>query len=280
MKKFLRENGIWVLAAAVVVALALNLITFFSSNTNLLTNVAGIVATPFRAAAESVSGWVEDNLRFQEEFDRLKEENAALKQELSQLQQQLRQAQVDSSENELLRQLLDLREQRRDLTDFEAAHIINQADSNWDHTLTLNRGSSHGLEISDTVIDCNGNLVGVVTEVGLNWSTVRTVLDPQLELGARIFRTDEIGVIRGDFNLMGNGQLRLDFIDTASGLMVGDLVVTSGLGGYYPAGLSIGTVTELKTDSSGTSRYAVLTPSAELSQLREVFVIKSFEIVE
>ena len=280
MKKFLKNNGIWLLAAAVLVAIGLNLVSFFSSNTNILSNVAGIIASPFRAAASSISGWVDDNLRFRSEFDALKEENAQLKQQLAQLEAQLRQAEVDSEENALLRELIGLREQRRDLSDFESAHVIDRSGSNWDYVLTLNRGSLHDVQINNCVIDASGHLAGVVTEVGLNWCRVRTVLDPELEIGASVFRTGEIGVAKGDLSLMPQGLLRLDYVGASSALMAGDLVVTSGLGGFYPSSLPSGIVSQIETNASGTGQYAVLTPSSDLDHLTEVFIIKSFEIVE
>ena len=116
MRKFLKENGIWVLAAAVLVAVGLNLVVFFSSNTNFLSNVAGVIASPFRAAAGSVSQWVDDTLRYHAEFDALKEENAQLKKQVAQLESQIRQAEVDSQENALLRE--ELRKDRYKMKDY------------------------------------------------------------------------------------------------------------------------------------------------------------------
>ena len=62
-------------------------------------------------------------------------------------------------------------------------------------------------------------------------------------------------------------------------LLAGDLVQTSGLGGYYPSGLVIGTVEEVLVDDSGAASYAILAPKADLAALTEVFVIKDFDVV-
>ena len=92
-------------------------------------------------------------------------------------------------------------------------------------------------------------------------------------------READIGIAGGDFALMDDGKLKLDSLPASCQLLEGDLVVTSGLGGYLPPDLVIGSVSELRADDSDTSNYAILTPAADLNGLTEVCIIKSFEIV-
>lgn len=191
----------------------------------------------------------------------------------------VRQGEAASQENVFLRDLLDLRQQRRDLSDFETATVTERGVTNWTASLTLNKGTAHGVEIGDCVIDGNASLVGRISEVGYNWSTVLTVIDTDTSLGARVYRTKDIGIAGGDFALMGDGKLKLDSLPASCQLLEGDLVVTSGLGGYLPPDLVIGSVSELRADDSDTSNYAILTPAADLNGLTEVCIIKSFEIV-
>ena len=191
----------------------------------------------------------------------------------------VRQGAADSQENVFLRDLLDLRKQRRDLSDFETATVMERSVTNWTSSLTLDKGSVHGVEEGDCVIDGQGNLVGRISEVGYDWSTVLTVVDTDTSLGARVYRTQDIGIANGDFALMERGQLRLDSLPVSSQLLEGDLIVTSGLGGYLPPDLVIGSVSSLQADDSDTAVYAVLTPAADLGSLTEVCIIKSFEIV-
>ena len=91
-------------------------------------------------------------------------------------------------------------------------------------------------------------------------------------------RTKDLGLAVGDFSLMRENRLRLDYLPADCQLLGGDLVVTSGLGGYYPSGLSVGTVEEVQLSDSGAASYAVLEPAADFDSLVEVFVIKSFDI--
>jgi rod shape-determining protein MreC len=105
-------------------------------------------------------------------------------------------------------------------------------------------------------------------------------LDTSSQLGARVFRTGEATVAQGDLALMNEGLLRLSYLEGESSLMNGDLILTSGLGGYYPSDLVIGAVREIRTDDTGLTKYAILTPQVEMEELRQVFVITDFQIVD
>ena len=279
MKDFLKNNGLWILFAGAVIAVALAVLSYFSTNASPLVNLMNTVASPFRAVSASVANWISDKRNYYEDTTALKEENEALKRQIAEMEAAVRQGETDSQENAFLRELLDLRKQRRDLSDFETATVMERSVTNWTSSLTLNKGSVHGVEVGDCVIDGRGNLVGRISEAGYDWSTVLTVVDTDTSLGARVYRTQDIGIANGDFALMGEGLLRLDSLPVSCQLLEGDLIVTSGLGGYLPPDLVIGSVTSLQADDSDTAVYAVLTPAAELDSLTEVCIIKSFEIV-
>lgn len=279
MKKFLQEHGLWVLFSAAVIAVALALFSYFSNTSAPLTNLANTVSAPFRSVYTAVATWFNDKQAYYEDATALKAENAALKVQIAEMEAAVRQAKSDSAENKRLRELLNLREQRRELS-FEAATITERTTSNWTASLTLNRGTAHDVAKNDCVITEAGNLVGVVSQVGMNWCTVLLVTDTDTSLGAQVFRTKDLGLAQGDFSLMDKGQFRLDFLPSDATLLNGDLIITSGLGGYYPAGLVIGSVDEVQKDDSGATSYAVLTPAAVTDNLTEVFIIKDFDIVD
>ena len=268
-----------VLSLAVAIAVVLSVMTFFSSTSAAFPNIAGIIASPFRAVGAAVTETVGSWVQYFTDFDELKTENEALRLENEELKAAIRQAQKDSAENERLRELLDLREQRRELN-FESASVVEKDASNWSSMLTINRGTSHDVAVGDCVITEEGYLVGVITEAGLNWSTVRTVLDSETSIGALIVRSDLNAVAQGDFALMGQKRLQLSYLGAQPDVISGDLIVTSGLGGYYPSQLVIGYVEEVGTGDDGLSQYAVIRPQAEIDALTEVFVITDFEIVD
>ena len=279
MNRLFTKYGTAVLSIAVVIAVLLSVMVVLSSSSAPLPNILGTIAAPFRAAGTAISGKFGEWRDYFTEFDALKEENLALKKELAALEAEVRQAEFFREENENLRKLIGLREHRWDLT-FESALIVEGDTSNWESLFTVNKGTLHDIAVGDCVIDETGNLVGVISEAGLNWATVRTILDSDAQIGAQVFRSGAIAVAEGDFALMTDERLALNYLSSGSDIMNGDLIVTSGLGGYLPSQLVIGYVEELRTDDDGLSRYAIICPEADISSLEQVFVITDFTIVD
>ena len=279
MREFLEKYGLRLLAVTTACAVLISVLNYLSATSGFLQNAVGVLTSPFRAAAASVTQWVEDKQRYYKDYSELLAENEELRVRVAELERDARQADADREENALLRELLELSSQRRSFV-FEAAAVLSRQSTNWTSSLTLNRGTAHGVARNDCVISSEGYLVGVVSEVGYNWCTVLTVIDTDTEIGARVFRTEEVAVAEGDLDLMGENSLKLSYLSADAQLIAGDYVTTSGLGGFYPGGLVIGTVSSVLTDDDGLTQYAVLTPMARLSELSEVFIIKDFDIVD
>ena len=280
MKDFLKENGILILVIAILLA-ALMLVAsiFLGGQADPLSNAVHFITTPFRNGAAAVADWVEEKYSDHFETEVLREENERLKQALADMEELAREGEAASKENERLRNLLGLRGKRRDL-EFESATVTARSGSAWEVTFTISKGSDMGIERGDCVVDDYGNLVGVISEVGINYATVAAVTDSSTDMGGMVERTDVAAILEGDFTLMGEGKLMFSYLSERDELAVGDTVLTSGRGGVYPQGLVVGTVESLHTDVSGMSRYAVIVPRADIGGVRQVFVIKSFEIVE
>ena len=278
MNQFFRQNGILIVIIAVLLAAIIGVCSAIFGMSPL-SNVLGVLSTPFRAGVDAVASWVEDRYNYAFRYDELLAENESLRQQVADLQEEIRAAQDANRQNELYRELLNLAERRADF-DLEDATVTVRATSNWSSTLTINKGSSVDVAVGDCVVDQYGNLVGVITEVGYNWSTLATVVDPSTEIGGRIPRTDDEAVLEGDFTLMGEGRLKLSYLPENTVPISGDQVTTSGLGDQYPAGLVVGTIESIHTEASGLTRYAVVEPAADLEDIKYVFVIKSFDVVQ
>ena len=123
MKKFFREHGIWVLFATAVIAVSLSLMSFFSNTSSPLSNLAGIIASPFRSAYTAVTGWITDKQNYYQDVTALEEENAALRRENAILKAQNRLAQTNNEENARLRDLLNLRPQNYVATNCAASTL-------------------------------------------------------------------------------------------------------------------------------------------------------------
>lgn len=279
MKQFFKRNGLWVLFATALLCVALAVGAHLSVSATVLENAVGVVLSPVRNGYASLTAWVADKKLYYQDNTALLEENQALKLELAQMEETIRQAEADSAENARLRELMSLLEKREDLT-IESANITARSSTNWMATLTLNRGTDHDIAVGDLVITQEGYLVGIIETAGSNWSTVLTLVDTDASIGAQVFRTNDLGIAQGDFTLMSAQRLRLDFLSQDASLLAGDLIVTSGLGDYYPADIVIGTVESVQTDDTGSASYAIIAPEAELNSLVQVFIIKDFDIVD
>lgn len=281
MKDFFRRNGLLILIAAILLALVTAVVSaLLGGAADPFSNLANILTTPVRNGINAVVNWTEEKYSDAFEQEQLKQENEELKKRVSELEEKERAYEAALQENERLRNVLELRPRERSFDELESAMVTARETSNWASTLTLSKGSAQGVEVDDTVVDEYWNLVGVVAEVGENWCTVRTLIDSDTELGGQITRTGGAAILEGDLALMGEGRLKLTFLPENSQLMSGDLVTTSGRGGVYPSGLVAGRVEEVRTDASGINQYAVIVPETDLDNLKQVFIIKDFTIVE
>lgn len=280
MKDFLRQNGILLLVIALLLSILIGVVSFvMGGEADPLSNLVNTVTAPVRSGIAAAADWVEGAYGYVFHYDEMERELTELRTRVGELEEQVRQGEEASRENEQLRQLLELKERRREFT-LETAKVTARSTSNWESVLTLSKGSAAGIEAGDCVITETGVLVGVVDKTGVNWSTVSTVINTDTEIGGIVTRTFSAGVLEGDFSLMNQGRLKLNYLPEGAQLVSGDEVLTSGRGDMFPSGLPVGQVEGVFTDPSGQTRYAVVVPSVKLDSLIEVFVIKDFEIVE
>ena len=273
MKDFLRRNGIWLLIIALLLSILIGISSaVMGGNADPLSNLVTTITSPVRNGVAAVGDWVQGVSRYVFHYSEMEDQIDELEQQVADLEDQVRQGQEALQENELLRDLLGLRERRQDFV-FESAKVTARSNDNWRSTLTLSKGSESGIQEGNCVVTST-------SKVGSHYSEVNTVVDTSMEMGGIITRTNAAGVLEGDFSLMQEGRLRLSYLPDGAELVAGDEVLTSGRGDVYPSGLVVGQVEGVFNDASGMNRYAVVVPEVDLDTLVEVFVIKDFDIVE
>ncbi|MEG2420726.1 MAG: rod shape-determining protein MreC, partial [Oscillospiraceae bacterium] len=212
MKDFLRRNGALILiAAGLLAAIAVVISLTLGGRANPFANLWGVITTPVRNGVAAVGDWVEGKYSDAFETDLLRDEVERLHKELSDMSEKAREGEAASRENENFRELLNLQKKRRDFV-FESAMITAWGTSNWESSFTISKGSSREVAVDDCVVDAYGNLCGIVTEVGLNWATVSTLIDTGTDMGGAIGRTGSAAILEGDFALMGKGCLKLSYL--------------------------------------------------------------------
>ena len=280
MKDFLRQNGILLLVIALLLSILIGVLSVvMGGQADPLSNLTNTIVSPLRGGVTAAADWVEGVYTYIFHYGELEQELNGLRVRVGELEEQVREGEEASQENEQLRELLNLQARRRDFV-FEGARVTARSTSNWESTLTLSKGSSSGIQAGDCVVTEMGVLVGVVSKTGLNWSTVSTIINTDTQMGGIVNRTYSAGVLEGDFSLMNQDRLKLNYLPEGAQLVSGDEVLTSGRGEVFPSGLVVGQVEGVFTDPSGQTRYAVVKPAVDLDALIKVFVIKDFEIVE
>ena len=274
MRKVIKTAGLVVLAALVIV-LALTVIGRLTGRENIFTRSFQSAAAPAEKLVSAAAVKLEELRAALHDYEALKAENEELKARIAAMEEEVRQSQGANAENDRLRQLLEL---KRSHTDYKLldASIISWGSSNWSSTFDLDKGSFSGVEVGDCVITETGFVVGVVTETGLYSCSVRTLIDPRAAMGATVHSNGLTAVAEGDFSLLAGGQLKLTYVFENSVLELGDTVLTSGAGGVYPAGLVIGKISGIASDEGGYGQYGIVTPSAELESLSQVFLILEY----
>ena len=280
MKEFFGSKTLMLIAAVLVIVIVMSFVTIlFSGSASPVANITGVLLTPFRSASAAVSGFFGDIYSYIYEFDALKQENSELKAQIAKMEEDIRNSTEALEESARLRALHNLAERRRDF-EYVMANIVSWNSSNWTSSFTLSKGSLQGIKAFDCVINEEGFLVGQVTEVGTNWAVVTTLIDSSAEMGAVIGRTGVTAVCEGDFELMGDGFLKLTYLPQDAIVLNGDVVLTSGIGGVFPSDLVIGSAQELRPGAGGVGGYAVIKPAVSLSSLTQVFVVTAFDITE
>ncbi|MEY8418209.1 rod shape-determining protein MreC [Oscillospiraceae bacterium 44-5] len=280
MKDFFRQNGILLLVIAFLLSVLIGVLSFaMGGQADPLANLVNTVISPVRGGVSAAADWLEGVYGYVFRYGEMEQELTDLRARVRKLEEEVRQGEEAVRENEQLRALLDLTARHRSFV-LEDVRVTARFTSNWESKLTLSKGSSAGIEAGDCVISETGVLVGIVDKVGVNWSTVSTIIDTDTEIGGIVTRTYSAGVLEGDLSLMNQGRLKLNYLPEGAQLVSGDEVLTSGRGDMFPSGLMVGQVEGVFTDPSGKTRYAVVQPAVALDTLIEVFVIKDFDITE
>ena len=278
MRKVWKTAGLVVLAALVIV-LAFTLLGRLTGRENIFTRSFRSLSAPVERFFASGAEKLEELRAALRDYEALKAENEELKAMIADMDAEVRRSQGANAENDRLRQLLELKRSHTDYVLLDAS-IISWGSSNWSSTFDLDKGSFSGVEVGDCVITESGFVVGVVTEAGLYSCSVRTLIDPRAAMGATVHSTGLTAVAEGDFSLMTAGQLKLTYVFENSVLELGDTVLTSGAGGVYPAGLVIGKISGIGSEEAGYGQYGIVTPSADLQSLSQVFLILEYGEVE
>ena len=204
-------------------------------------------------------------------LNELQDENARLRVENEELRNRVTSLQQDAEQVEELRKALGVAQNTEAGTKL-AASVVHRDSSPFTDVISIDRGSSDGVKAGMVVLSSQGSLMGTVTEVTSKNAFVRLITDSKSKVASQIQETKADGIIKGS----PNRNLSLDLAVSQATINVGDMVVTSGLGGNYPAGLPIGRVSEVSGSAQDLYKKVTVEPLVRVSTARTVLVLTSF----
>ncbi|MBA3551702.1 MAG: rod shape-determining protein MreC [Actinobacteria bacterium] len=236
----------------------------------------GALATlaPLQAAVSRVFRPVGDFFTGLVHVGSLKGENDALREEVERLRSENVEGVSIQRENEKLLALIGLRDQLG--LEGVPAIVIGESVSNFEWTVTIDRGSSDGVEVDMPVVTGEG-LVGHVVRVSGRAATVELIIDPESAVAGRLVGSGETGLVLGDTDLR---DLTMDLVDDETEVNPDERVVTSGYqGGLYPPRIVIGSVSHVTGGSGGVSKVVTVRPAVDFSSLDIVLVVTNHRAI-
>lgn len=237
-------------------------------------SAAGYAVVPFQNGINMMGNWLHTQSQGFEDSKALAEENEELRKQITELTEQNNILLQDQDKLERLEELyaLDL-----EYSEYEkiGADVISKDPGNWYSTFTINRGTNDGVAVDMNVI-ADGGLVGIVTETGPDWATVRTIIDDSSNVSAMVASTLDTCLVTGDLTLIEEDKLNFyQLNDTDDQVKEGDKIVTSNISDKFLRGILIGYISEVSYDSNNLTKYGYLIPVVDFRHLQEVLVIKT-----
>ena len=269
----------WKFKILVIVAVFLVGIMAYAGANGRLTaapqELLSVVLTPLQKVTSALSGGAASVWEKYTSIDDVMDRNEQLEAENAELRQQMVDYDRIKAENDAYKALARIQDTNSEAS-YVSAFVIGRDPLDEFGGFTLDQGSTDGVAVNDAIISDRGYLLGVVVEVDATSCKVMTILHPSFNAAGVISRTRETGIIPGSADYAADGQCVLTNLDRATEARKGDQVITTGLGGVFPANLLVGTVQEVVPEQSGKSSSAVILPGADPRTVKHVFIVTEY----
>ena len=239
-------------------------------------NALGYVIIPFQNGINQVGDWMTEQKNGFQSMKKLAKENEKLKDQVDELTAKNNNLSQQQEEVERLRALYEL---DQEYSEYEkiGAQVIGKDSGNWYDTFIINRGTEDGVEVDMNVI-ADGGLVGIVTNTGKDWATVRSIIDDSSNVSASVTSISQNCIVTGDLQMMDEGKIRfIQLTDKENQVQEGDKVVTSSVSSKFLKGILIGYVSEVEDDANNLTKTGTIIPAVDFENIQEVLVIKQLK---
>lgn len=237
-----------------------------------LQTVTGYILVPIQKGINEIGLWFSDRAGELRQLRDVMAENEALQAQIDELMVENNALQQDKYELNRLRELYELDQTYPNYRKV-AARIIGKDPGNWFHVFMIDKGTDDGLAVNMNVI-AGGGLVGIITEVGPNWATVRSIIDDTSNVSAMVLSTSDRCAITGDLQMIPDNKIKMERLtDLDDNVQVGDKIVTSHISNKFLKGILIGYISDLEKDPNNLTKSGTVSPVVDFEHLEEVLVI-------
>ena len=231
----------------------------------------GYFLLPVQTGVNRVGSAVYSNFKNQEKMRTALADNESLREQVATLTIENTRLQSDSYELSRLRKLYELNQTYGQYR-MTGARVIAKDTGNWFHVFRIDKGARDGIKPDMNVVG-DGGLIGIVTDVGDNYATVRSIIDDVSRVSAMAIQSNDTCIVSGNLQLYANGKLKISDITDTADIKDGDAIVTSTVSSKFLPGILIGYAGDLKTDPDRLTRSGTLVPVADFETIQEVLVI-------
>ena len=246
--------------------------TIKGSILNPLRTAVGYVLVPIQSGVNRVGGGLYNELSSVGKLKTALAENETLKTRVDELTEENTRLRSEQFELERLRSLYELDQEYMQYHKI-GARIIAKDSSSWFSVFRIDKGSDDGIKEDMNVI-AGGGLVGIVSDVGANYATVRSIIDDSSRVSAMAQQSGDSCIVAGDLQLFKEGRLKLSYMEKDDDIKDGDMIVTSNISGKFLPGILVGYATDITVDyNDNLTKSGYLIPAASFDRLQEVLVI-------
>lgn len=236
-----------------------------------LRSAISMVVVPLQKGMNNLGLWTYDKYTTLQEISVVLDENKELRSKVDDLTEENNQLRQDTYELSRLRELYQLDEKYTGYTKV-GARIIEVTADNWSKAFKVDKGCDDGIKKDMNVI-AGGGLVGIVTEVGKNYSIIKTIIEDNNSVSGMLIDTNETCIVEGDIEQSDSGFVKLTHFKSDITVRDGDKVVTSNISDKYLQGILIGYAKDVTPDSNNLTQSGYLVPAVDFNNLQEVLII-------
>ena len=271
------RNKFVLIVLSIISIILIGITSFNDSIISPLRQAVGIVLLPVQSGVNTAGRAVYDNIEEQRKIHSAITENIELNKKIYELTQENTKLMEDNGELARLRELYKLDESYSDYPKV-GARVVAKDSTKWFSTFTIDKGSDDGIAVDMNVIGYGG-LIGIVTDVGKNYATVRAVIDDISRVSAMSLRTGALCRVDGNLEQYNEGRLILRDVKSDADVNEGDMIVTSNVSTKYLPNILIGYARDLKDDSSRLTKSGYIIPVVNFDTISEVLVITKLKEV-